>query len=102
MFWFFQNPSGTGVVIEPQDSFAWKDNELDEKLKALKAQESSIRPAERFDSTIDKSIGNWTKQLPQAPNQDVVLLKKARGKLHAPFTQVSSIQYPHTINHLKH
>ena len=68
------------MVIEPQDSFAWKDNELDEKLKALKAQESSIRPAERFDSTIDKSIGNWTKQLPQAPNQDVVLLKKARGE----------------------
>ena len=36
--------------------------------------------ADKFDSTIDKSIGNWSKSLPKAPNQDVILLKKARGK----------------------
>ena len=76
-YFIFQNPSG--VEIDPQSSFAWKDNELDEKLKSLQQQQSSIRPADKFDSTIDKSIGNWTKQLPKAPNQDVVLLKKARG-----------------------
>ena len=36
--------------------------------------------ADKFDSSIDKSIGNWSKSLPKAPNQDVILLKKARGK----------------------
>ena len=41
----------------------------------------SFIQADKFDSNIDKSIGNWSKSLPKAPNQDVILLKKARGKI---------------------
>lgn len=98
-----QNPSG--VEIDPQSSFAWKDNELDEKLKSLQQQQSSIRPADKFDSTIDKSIGNWTKQLPKAPNQDVVLLKKAREEkkvkryLEDNFKNREDLVSPETVGH---
>ena len=90
---FLQNTSGSGVVIDPQDSFAWKDDELDEKLKLLHAQQSSIRPADNFDTSIDKSIGNWSK-LPKAPNQDVVLLKKARGTIQNVYLALTHFKLP--------
>ncbi len=32
-----------------------------------------------FDRNIDKSIGQWN-SLPKAPDQEVILLKKARGE----------------------
>jgi hypothetical protein len=74
------NPSGSGVInIDPKDSFAWKDKNLDDKLNELHSRQTgSVRQADKFDSSIDKSIGNWSKSLPKAPNQDVILLKKAR------------------------
>jgi hypothetical protein len=78
------------VNVDPKDSFAWKDLTLEQKLAELKArnreaelrQHSSDEPG--FDKTIDKSIGNWS-SLPRAPNQDVILLKKARGKFLGTF-----------------
>ena len=39
-----------------------------------------VNPVPGFDRNIDKSIGNWS-TLPKAPNQDVILLKKARGNI---------------------
>merc|ERR1712198_490912 len=65
--------------IDPKDSFAWKDKNLDDKLNELHSRQlGSIRQADKFDNSIDKSIGNWSKYLPKAPNPDVILLKKAR------------------------
>ena len=71
--------------VDPKDSFAWKDLTLEQKLAELKARnrEAELRQhsdEQGFDKTIDKSIGNWS-SLPRAPNQDVILLKKARGTL---------------------
>ena len=54
--------------------------DLDDKLNELhNRQLGSVRQADKFDNSIDKSIGNWSKSLPKAPNPDVILLKKARG-----------------------
>merc|ERR1712226_1193178 len=75
-----QNTPGSGTSnIDPKDSFAWKDKGLDDKLNELHSRQTgSIRQADKFDSSIDKSLANWSKSLPKAPNQDVILLKKAR------------------------
>jgi hypothetical protein len=73
------NQGSSSSNIDPKDSFAWKDKNLDDKLNELHSRQlGSIRQADKFDSNIDKSIGNWSKSLPKAPNQDVILLKKAR------------------------
>ena len=79
---FHLQPSSS---IDPKESFAWKDSTLDRKLKELeeraKKQGEGIRPVDEngFDKNIDKSIGNWS-NLPKAPNSDILLLQKARGK----------------------
>ena len=71
--------------VDPKDSFAWKDLTLEQKLSELKARnrEAELRQVGKddsgYDRNIDKSIGNWS-SLPKAPNQDVILLKKARGE----------------------
>ena len=76
----------SGTNVDPKDSFAWKDLTLEQKLAELKARnrEAELRQGlnkddSSFDKNIDKSIGNWS-SLPKAPNQDVILLKKARGE----------------------
>ena len=75
---------GSNSSIDPKESFAWKDSTLDRKLKELEERAkntSGSRTSETngFDKNIDKSIGNWS-NLPKAPNPDVILLQKARGK----------------------
>ena len=51
--------------------------ELEERAK----KQNELRGADEngFDKNIDKSIGSWS-NLPKAPNPDVILLQKARGK----------------------
>ena len=77
---------GSNSSIDPKESFAWKDSTLDRKLKELeeraRRQGEGIRPVDEngFDKNIDKSIGNWS-SLPKAPNSDILLLQKARGKI---------------------
>ena len=81
----FINISLQPIPTDPNESFAWKDSTLDRKLKELeeraKKQGEGIRPVDEngFDKNIDKSIGNWS-NLPKAPNSDILLLQKARGK----------------------
>ena len=75
---------GSNSSIDPKESFAWKDSTLDRKLKELEeraknASGSRTSETNGFDKNIDKSIGNWS-NLPKAPNPDVILLQKARGK----------------------
>lgn len=74
------------ATVDPKESFAWKDSTLDRKLKELEERakkQSELRTTDEngFDKTIDKSIGSWS-NLPKAPNPDVILLQKARGKIH--------------------
>ena len=78
---FHLQPSSS---IDPKESFAWKDSTLDRKLKELeeraKKQGDVQLDVNGFDKNIDKSIGNWS-SLPKAPNSDILLLQKARGKI---------------------
>ena len=72
------------IPTDPNESFAWKDSTLDRKLKELeeraKKQGDVHLDVNGFDKNIDKSIGNWS-SLPKAPNSDILLLQKARGKI---------------------
>ena len=72
------------IPTDPNESFAWKDSTLDRKLKELeeraKKQGDVQLDVNGFDKNIDKSIGNWS-SLPKAPNSDILLLQKARGKI---------------------
>ena len=100
----FQNSKN----VNPKDSFAWKDKTLDTELKALRdarfvapcmnsqlmrisSVEYFTRRAKKvetrdgghshlFDKEIGGSLASWNK-LPKAPDQEVILLKKARGKM---------------------
>ena len=108
----FQNSQG----VNPKDSFAWKDKSLDLELKALRdarfvamiCHDLLVRAANItnsapsifrskkvetrdgghvFDQGIQGSLASWNK-LPKAPDQEVILLKKARGeicKVDAPY-----------------
>ena len=72
------------IPTDPNESFAWKDSTLDRKLKELeeraKKQGDVHLDVNGFDKNIDKSIGSWS-SLPKAPNSDILLLQKARGKI---------------------
>ena len=76
--------SSQPIPTDPNESFAWKDSTLDRKLKELeeraKKQGDVQLDVNGFDKNIDKSIGNWS-SLPKAPNSDILLLQKARGKI---------------------
>ena len=80
----FINISLQPIPTDPNESFAWKDSTLDRKLKELeeraKKQGDVQLDVNGFDKNIDKSIGNWS-SLPKAPNSDILLLQKARGKI---------------------
>ncbi len=86
--------------VVPQESFAWHDKSLDRDLKELQAKSKQLRkvhpqlvedyspvgPVSRHRSDadrglvgLDKSLGSLGSKLPKAPDQQVVLLKKARG-----------------------
>ena len=93
--------------VNPKDSFAWKDKTLDTELKALRDARYILHPrslkrftiqstnmsnaliprskkvetrdgGHLFDQGIQGSLASWNK-LPKAPDQEVILLKKARG-----------------------
>jgi len=67
--------------VNPKDSFAWKDKTLDVELKALRdARSKKVETRDGghlFDQGIQGSLASWNK-LPKAPDQEVILLKKAR------------------------
>ena len=89
--------------VDPKNSFAWKDNTLERELKALKGHpqggkhqrfhphnqdyEDDLRDRRRrnnqaLEKNIDESLARLNSSggsgLPKAPDQEVVLLKKAR------------------------
>jgi len=67
---------------DPKDSFAWKDNTLDRKLKELNANKFSDAPQPRNrenDNSLGRTLDNWkSTTLPKVEDPDVLLLKKAR------------------------